>query len=139
MSTFAYLPWLIPALACLFLILRPGLMDDGPGEPVPDRLHEYITLRQAAAELPRRRAGRKTHVKTLFRWAGPGCRGIVLRTVLVGAVRCTTRAWLAEFFAALTAARRGATPAPPAAGVRTLAARRRAIAAAQAAANRFEL
>jgi hypothetical protein len=74
----------------------------------PAWLSELITLRQAATELPRRRAGRKTAVQTVYRWSNPpGCRGVVLRTVQAGSVRCTTRQWLAEFIEALTAARSG--------------------------------
>jgi hypothetical protein len=73
---------------------------------------ELITLRQAAAELPRRRAGRKTHVSCVYRWTTAGCRGVRLRYAQCGATRCTSRAWLREFFDALTAATMpaGATP-----------------------------
>jgi uncharacterized protein YqjF (DUF2071 family) len=75
------------------------------------RLHEHIPLKQAAAELPRRRAGKRTHVATLYRWSNVGLRGHKLRTIWIGASACTTRAWLAEFFDALTADRVG-EPAP---------------------------
>ncbi len=74
---------------------------------------EYITLAQAAAELPRRRAGRKTSIQTLYRWCSTGCRGVRLRYVQVGATRCTTRLWLSDFIGALTAAAEH-TPAPAA-------------------------
>jgi hypothetical protein len=72
---------------------------------------ELITLRQAAAELPRRRAGKKTHVSCIYRWTSDGLRGIKLRYAQCGATRCTTRRWLAEFFDALAAVSRGDAPA----------------------------
>jgi hypothetical protein len=99
----------------------------GTGDP-----DELITLRQAAEELPRRRAGRKCALQTLYRWTSPrGCKGIVLRSTQVGCCRCTTRRWLGEFFAALAARSRNesvaaSTPATAPLAHRTAAARRRA-------------
>src|SRR4051794_14831263 len=61
-----------------------------------------ITLSQAAANLPRRRKGRKTHVSTLYRWATKGCRGNVLETLQVGGTRCTSSEALQRFFERLT-------------------------------------
>ena len=66
------------------------------------RPHEYIPFKQIAAELPRRRGDRRTHVATVYRWSEPGCRGIKLKYVQCGNVRCTTLAWLSEFFERLT-------------------------------------
>jgi Protein of unknown function (DUF1580) len=71
----------------------------------------YITLTQAAAELPRRRGGRQTNVSTLYRWTTAGCRGVKLEYVQVGATRCTTREALARFFERLTEASTG-EPSP---------------------------
>jgi hypothetical protein len=68
-----------------------------------------LTLSQAADELPRRRRGRKTHVSTLYRWAGPGCRGVRLETIQVGATCCTSREALQRFFEALTVAKSRST------------------------------
>ena len=104
-----------------------------------DYLDELITLRQAAGELPRRRAGRKCALQTLYRWTGPhGCKGIVLRSTQVGCCRVTTRRWLGEFFGALARQRRGETlpsgaPAGPTPTLtsRTPAQRRRANEAAE--------
>lgn len=62
-----------------------------------------VSLTEAAASLPRRRAGRKPHVSTLYRWSMAGCRGVVLETLAVGGTRCTSREALARFFARLTA------------------------------------
>jgi hypothetical protein len=99
------------------------------------RLREHIPLAQAAAELPRRRRGKKTHVASLYRWTTTGCRGVKLRYVQVGATRCTTREWLADFFERLTAASTGAaTPqaeSTPPLSSRMLSARARAVAQAE--------
>src|SRR5689334_22581951 len=85
----------------------------------------YITLAQAAGELPRRRRGRKIHISTLYRWTVSGCRGVKLRYSQLGATRCTTREWLSEFFDQLTAASER-DPAPSSLP-RIPASRRRAI------------
>ena len=63
---------------------------------------EILTLTQAADELPRRRRGRKTHVSTIYRWTVAGCRGVVLESIQVGAIRCTSREALQRFFERLT-------------------------------------
>jgi hypothetical protein len=64
-----------------------------------------LTLAQAAAELPRRRRGRKTHVSTLYRWTVSGCRGVILESIQIGATRATSRQALQRFFDRLTHAR----------------------------------
>lgn len=82
-----------------------------------------IPLAQAAAELPCRRAGKPTHVQTLHDWRGTGYRGTKLRAVKLGGIWHTKRSWLAEFFAAITAASEGrvtgATVASPASRTKT--------------------
>jgi hypothetical protein len=93
-------------IACLLLLARPVWAVD-PGSADLDGMHLYLSLREAAAELPRRRAGRKTHVSTVYRWTDTGCRGVRLRYAMVGATRCTTREWLAAFVSELTAASAG--------------------------------
>jgi hypothetical protein len=111
---------------------------DQVSQPDP-YLDELISFQTVAEETPRRRAGRKLALPTLYRWSSPrGCRGIVLRTTQLGCCRMTTRRWLLEFFEALAAQCRGepnAVPTrPPALPVsRTPAARRRAIAEADRA------
>lgn len=92
-------------------------------------LTELVSLAQVASELPCRRGGRKTHVATLYRWTTHGCRGVKLRFSQVGATRCTTREWLAEFFDRLTMAASGEDASPKSRdreSVRTPAARRQA-------------
>jgi hypothetical protein len=63
-----------------------------------------LTLAETAKILPRRRAGRKVHVSTLYRWTTRGLRGIRLETVQVGGTACTTREALQRFFDCLKCA-----------------------------------
>jgi hypothetical protein len=56
-----------------------------------------LSLRCATKEPCIRRDGRKPHIASLFRWAGPGVRGVVLETCRVGATLCTTRPALLRF------------------------------------------
>jgi hypothetical protein len=72
-----------------------------------------IPLREATNLIPRRRAGRKAHVSTLFRWTSAGVRGVVLESVQCGGTRCTSREALDRFFQALTEQRQGTAPAVP--------------------------
>ena len=57
-----------------------------------------LTLTEAAKRLPRRRRGRKTHLSTLYRWTGPGCRGVILEHIQIGATRATSVEALQRFF-----------------------------------------
>jgi hypothetical protein len=72
---------------------------------------EMIRLADVPRRLPSSRTGKKISLQAVYRWSTSGCRGVVLRTIQMGGTRCTTRRWLAEFFAALTA-RRDGTPTP---------------------------
>jgi hypothetical protein len=67
-----------------------------------DSNNPFITLAEAAKLFPARRAGRKTHVNTLYRWSSSGCKGIRLRTFQCGATRVTTAADVREFVERLT-------------------------------------
>jgi hypothetical protein len=70
---------------------------------MPDLLSEdVITLRQAAALLPRRR-GRPANYSTVWRWATAGSRGVVLQTAALPGGRVTSRQALSRFVAELTA------------------------------------
>jgi hypothetical protein len=105
---------------------------DGPGNvPIP--------LAQIAAILPRRRAGRKTHISTIYNWTSKGCRGVKLEYVQVGATRCVTRSQLADFLARLTgqSQRPGPVDSGPLAD-RTEAVRHRAIRRAERAYERLD-
>ena len=61
-----------------------------------------LPLRQAARLLPNRRAGKPTHVATLYRWAQRGLRGVRLETLQVGGTLCTSREALQRFFERLS-------------------------------------
>src|SRR5580692_5409866 len=77
-------------------------------------IHEdLLTLTRAARILPRRRAGRKPHPSTLYRWSTSGCRGVVLETIQIGATRCTSREALGRFFDRLSAPASQEVVAPP--------------------------
>ena len=62
-----------------------------------------ISLADAAASLPRRRAGKKTHVSCVYRWTQLGCRGVLLESIQIGGTRCTSKEAIARFFGTLTA------------------------------------
>jgi hypothetical protein len=75
------------------------------------RTADLVPLQRVPAMLPGR-----PHRSTVFRWAQRGCRGVRLRTVSVGRTKCTTEAWLWEFFEQIAAARADQTPCPRATG-----------------------
>lgn len=62
-----------------------------------------LSLVEAAKKLPRRRAGKKPHVATLYRWASHGLKGIRLETIQVGGTLCTSLEALQRFFDGLGA------------------------------------
>lgn len=69
--------------------------------------------------MPTRRRRKRLALSTVYRWSGPGVRGVKLRTVCVGGCRCTTKDWLWAFFNALAGGPAAADrPATPAAGRR---------------------
>lgn len=73
---------------------------------------EVLSLREAAASLPCRRAGKRTAASTLYRWTVAGCRGVVLDHIQIGGTRCTSREALQRFFDRLTHASRGGSSPP---------------------------
>ena len=68
-------------------------------------LEDLFSLTEATKLLPRRRAGKRPNVATLYRWSTAGCKGIVLETIQIGGTRCTSREALQRFFDRLTAQR----------------------------------
>jgi hypothetical protein len=62
------------------------------------------------------RRGAGFHIATWHRWAGQGCRGVRLETIMVGGIRYTSLAAIARFIERLSRARdgdpTGATTAP---------------------------
>ena len=67
----------------------------------------------ATPHIPRRRAGKKCNVATVYRWMTAGCRGIKLESICIGATRCTSIEALQRFFDALTAQAEGQPVQPP--------------------------
>jgi len=56
-----------------------------------------ITLSEATKHLPRRRAGKRPHIATLYRWVQHGVRGTQLETLRVGGTLCTSVQALQRF------------------------------------------
>ena len=74
-----------------------------------------LSFAQAAKlkHLPIRRAGKRPHAATLWRWALHGVRGVKLESVMCGAVRCTSAEAIGRFFDRLTQQAAGnSAPAP---------------------------
>jgi hypothetical protein len=63
---------------------------------------ELISITQAASIIPRRRAGRKCHIATIYRWIQRGVKGVRLEAIQVGGTRCTSSEALQRFFNALS-------------------------------------
>ena len=80
-----------------------------------------LSLTEAAKSLPARRAGKRPHVRCLYRWSTAGCRGVILETIQVGGTRCTSKEALARFFRRLTTGDAADVPA-----TRSVAQRQRA-------------
>ena len=66
-------------------------------------IESVLSLTEAATKLPHRRAGRRPHVSTLYRWASRGLRGNHLETIQIGGTRCTSVEALQRFFDRLSA------------------------------------
>lgn len=63
---------------------------------------EILTFQDACQRLPRKRAGRRMHPGTLYRWASTGLRGVRLETLQVGGSQCTSVQALQRFFERLS-------------------------------------
>ena len=74
-----------------------------------------FSLTDAAKFLPHRRAGKKPHVATLYRWASHGLKGIRLETIQVGGTLCTSIEALQRFFERLAGPPSASAIATPAA------------------------
>lgn len=91
---------------------RAQMPPGGAASDTTVRLHDEADEHRLRALMPLGRAASllDCHVATIYRWTGRGCRGVRLRYVQRGATRCTTRAWLEDFFERLT---RAGQPVPP--------------------------
>ena len=56
-----------------------------------------VSFAEASKHLPKRRAGKRPHVATLYRWAQQGVRGVKLETIQVGRTLCTSLEALQRF------------------------------------------
>jgi hypothetical protein len=75
---------------------------------------EGLTMAEAAALLPGRKAGKRLYVNTVWRWCMKGLRnGVRLRSVLIGGQRLTTRRWLREFIQAMSESHEPGGSSPP--------------------------
>jgi hypothetical protein len=78
-------------------------------DPTTDRLVRLADVPKIQW-LPLRRAGRRLHLATIYRWAQRGLRGVRLEIVQAGGTRCTSEAALLRFFEALSEPRSTQTP-----------------------------
>jgi hypothetical protein len=85
-------------------------------DPLSD---ELLTLPQAAALFPRRRAGSKVSTTTLWRWYTRGSRGVRLGVVRVGGMVYTSAGAIRDFIQARSVAGGAAVPQAPAASTRS--------------------
>jgi hypothetical protein len=69
-------------------------------------LDPLISLEKARAYFPAR-DGRQPCRNSVKRWTAAGCRGVRLRSEMVGAVRCTRPSWVAAFLLACNPAPAG--------------------------------
>ena len=85
-------------------------------DPLSD---ELLTLPQAAALFPRRRAGSKVSTSTLWRWYSRGSRGVRLEVVRIGGQVLTTRDAIRDFIVARSLAGGAPVPQAPAPSTRS--------------------
>lgn len=80
--------------------------------PIDITCETIVSLSAASKlkQLPLRRAGKRIHTATLFRWCIAGCRGVKLEWIQVGGSRCTSIEALQRFFDRLTAQSTPGTP-----------------------------
>lgn len=79
-------------------------------DPLPN-LADLVPLAAVPDLVPPSANGRRIHISAPHRWVARGIAGVRLRVVSLGGRRMTTARWLAEFAAAVAAAREP-TPAP---------------------------
>lgn len=58
---------------------------------------QVVSLTDASKHLPRRRAGKRPHVATLYRWVARGVQGVRLESIQVGGTLCTSLEALQRF------------------------------------------
>ena len=63
---------------------------------------QLLSLPDAAALVPPRRASKNCARSTVYRWTTAGCRGVILESVQIGGTRCTSKEAMARFYQRLT-------------------------------------
>lgn len=63
---------------------------------------QAVTLAEAVDLIP---GARKPHVRTIWRWAAKGLRGLRLESACIGGKRCTSKEAIARFIERLTESR----------------------------------
>jgi hypothetical protein len=92
-----------------------------PGDSVNNRPEEilslnesvlggYYSLSDAVRKIPRKGSGRKVSIGSVERWARKGIRGVRLKTIKAGGMRCTSDEWLLEFFESIARSERRHEP-----------------------------
>lgn len=69
-----------------------------------DQLGHYLSFKDACRFFPRPNGGRVS-LKTMFRWAGTGVRGVKLKTIRFGGQVCTAESWIREFIRGMNVGR----------------------------------
>ena len=62
------------------------------------KFETFVSFKVASERLPRRRAWKRPHPATLYRWAKDGLHGIKLETIQIGGTLCTSLEALQRFF-----------------------------------------
>jgi hypothetical protein len=89
--------------------MRTVETETGGSHMIDVTVEEPISLKEATRLPFLKRHGRKIHFSTVYRWSTVGCRGVILDTINIGNVRCTSKEALLRFFAALSTPRAQAT------------------------------
>jgi len=74
------------------------------------KLEYLLRISDVCALLPEKI--RPTKATTIAAWTKRGVRGVILRSVIVGRMRCTTKEWVDDFIAEVTAVINKAQAAP---------------------------
>jgi len=69
-----------------------------------EQLGHFFALKDACRFFPRPNGGHVS-VKSIFRWAHTGVRGVKLRTIRLGGQVCTAESWVREFIQAMNVGR----------------------------------
>jgi len=77
------------------------------------RSEPLLSPSEIAALIPRRRAGKRCNVATVYRWMQTGVKGVQLEFLQCGGTRCSSAAAVQRFLDRLTAQVQSDAPPPP--------------------------